>query len=339
MLAARYHAKNTLVVENVPTPEPAAGEVQIRVKYCGICGTDIHIFEGHKGSMDVVPPKILGHEFSGVVTRVGDGVSHLQPGDRVAGDVNYSCGHCEACLEGNNHYCESLRGVGTVLDGAFAEYIVIPAWAAVPLPDAVDDRAGAMIEPISCCLHGIDRTGIRHGDRVLIIGAGSIGLVMLQLARHGGAAKVAVSEPSEARRKLALRLGADFCFDPSVGDAAGLLRDRGMARLDKVIDCAGRIATAEFAVDIAGKGATVTLFGLTAPDEEMRLKPFALFEKELTLTSSFVNPHTFGRAVRILESGQVRTEDIITDVHPLKDIQKVFAERLYMRNGKTLIEM
>lgn len=339
MLAARYHARHTLVVEDVPTPAPKRGEVQVRVKFCGICGTDVHIFEGHKGSMDVVPPRILGHEFSGVVSAVGEGVTNLRPGDRVAGDVNYSCGCCEPCLQGQVHFCENLRGVGTALDGAFAEYICIPAAAAVPLPASLDDKAGSMAEPVSCCLHGIDLTGIRHGDRVLVIGAGSIGLVMLQLARHGGAATVAVSEPSAARRELALKLGADFCIDPAEGDAAGVLRRGGIERLDKVIDCAGTVATAEFAVDIAGKGATVMLFGLTAPDDEMRLKPFTLFQKELTLKSSFVNPHTFSRAIRVLEAGLVRTDDIITDIYPLRDIQRVFAEQLYRKNGKTLIEI
>lgn len=338
MLAARYHAKHKIVVEEVSTPEPGPGQVQIRVRYCGICGTDVHIFEGDKGSMEVVPPRILGHEFSGVVSRVGQGVAHLAAGDRVAADVNYSCGHCEACARGQRHFCDSMRGVGTALDGAFAEYIVVPAEAVFRVPDAVDDKAASMVEPISCCLHGMDLTGVALGDRVLIIGAGSIGLVMLQLARRAGASKVVVSEMSEPRRKLAAELGADLCLDPSAGDFQQALRAAGAARLDKVIDCAGKVATAEFAVQVAGKGATVMLFGLTAPDEEMRLKPFTLFEKELTLKASFVNPNAFGRALDLLAAGMIRTDRIITDVYPLKDIQRVFAERLYMRNGKTVIE-
>lgn len=338
MLAARYHAKHRLVVEEVPIPEPGQGQVQVRVRYCGICGTDVHIFEGDKGSMDVVPPRILGHEFSGVVSRVGPGVSHLAVGDRVAADVNYSCGHCEACARGQRHFCDNMRGAGTALDGAFAEYIALPAGAAFRVPDSVDDKAASMVEPISCCLHGMDLTGVGLGDRVLVIGAGSIGLVMLQLARRAGASKVAVSEPSEARRRLALELGADLCLDPSSGDFNQALRSAGIARLDKVIDCAGKTTTAEFAVRVAGKGATVMLFGLTAPDEEMRLKPFTLFEKELTLKASFVNPNAFGRALDLLAAGMIRTDRIITDVYPLRDIQRVFAERLYMRNGKTIIE-
>lgn len=337
MKAARYHEKGQLVVEKVDVQKPQAGEVLIKVAYCGICGTDVQIFHGHKGSMEVVPPKILGHEFSGHVEKVGDGVTHVKAGDRVSADVNYSCGYCDACTEGNPHFCDDMKGVGTYLDGAFAEYITVPANAVFPIPANVSLQAASMVEPISCCLHGIDLTDIQLGDRVMVVGTGSIGLIMVQLAKHAGASTVIAVEPSAPRLALAGKLGADVLINPAEQDAKAALEEAGVKRVDKVIDCAGTVGTAEFSVDIAGKGATVMLFGLTAPDETMQLKPYTVFAKELTIRSSFVNPQTFARAIRVLEAGIISTDEIITDIYPLDDIQMVFEEKLYAKNGKTII--
>lgn len=338
MKAARFHGGGgTLVVEDVPARSPGPGEVMVAVRYCGVCGTDTHIVHGDKGSMEVTPPRILGHEFSGMVAEIGADVTHVRVGDRVSADVNYSCGHCDACGRGAHHLCDAMVGVGTALDGAFAEFVTVPAEAVFTLPDPVSLEAGAFAEPLSCCLHGVDRLDIRLGDKVVVIGAGTIGLIMLQLCLRAGAASVAVVEPIERQRVLAEEFGASLVVDPACGNVVDVLVAAGFGPADKAVDCAGTVATAELALEIAARGATVMLFGLTGPDDRVSVRPFELFQKELTVTASFVNPNAFERAIRLLAAGIVRVEPLISGVVPLERINEVFSTRL--RGGKTLIEV
>lgn len=338
MKAARFYEKGRLVVEDVPVREPEADEVVIRIKYCGICGTDVHIFNGEKGSAEVHPPVILGHEFSGDIERTGAAVTRFQKGDRVSVDPNAYCGKCYFCANGKEHLCKSMTGLGTALDGGFAEYITINEKLVYPVADHVSYEAAAMTEPISCCLHGLDLTEIKMGDTVMVVGTGNIGMIMVQLAKYAGAATIIAVEPNEKRRKKALTLGADFGIDPLSEDTESLLAEHHVANVDKVIDCAGLVSTNEYSVRYAGKGAVVMLFGLTGPDDEMKLKPFELFQKELTIKGSFVNPNAFERAGRLLGAGVVQTEPIITDIVELDDIQRVFETRLYAKDGKVLIK-
>jgi 2-desacetyl-2-hydroxyethyl bacteriochlorophyllide A dehydrogenase len=329
MRAARFHGKQQLghlSLDVVPVPQPGPGEALVQVRYCGICGTDTHIVQGLPGSLPVVGPRTLGHEFSGRVAAVGDGVGHLEIGQRVTSDVNFSCGHCAACYRGNPHLCPDMLGVGTAIDGAFADYIVVPAAACHPIPDQVSDEQAALVEPLSCCLHGMDRLSVRLGDTVAIIGAGTIGLIMVQLARQAGAVHITAVEPHPHQRQLALQLGANQAVDPSHVEGAW----------DKVIDCAGTPDSAALALRLAARGATVVFFGLTRPDDEIGLRPYEVFQKELTITSSFVNPHTFGRALSLLASGGIRTSALITRVLPLDHINDAFGQP---HPGKTLVEV
>ena len=338
MKAARFYEKGKLVIDDVPVREPKADEVVIRIKYCGICGTDVHIFNGEKGSAKVQPPVILGHEFSGDVERTGREATKFQKGDRVSADPNAYCGKCYFCANGRPHLCEHMAGLGTSLDGGFAEYITISEKLVYPVADNVSYESAAMTEPLSCCLHGLDLTQIKLGDTAMVVGTGNIGLIMVQLARYAGAAAVIAVEPNEKRRKKALALGADFGIDPLTEDTDAVLAEHHISNVDKVIDCAGLISTNEYSVRYAGKGAVVMLFGLTGPDDTMRLKPFELFQKELTVKASFVNPNAFERAGRLLGAGVVKTEPIITDIVELKDIQQVFETKQYAKDGKVLIK-
>lgn len=338
MKAARFYEKGKLVIDDVPVREPEADEVVIRIKYCGICGTDVHIFNGEKGSAEVHPPVILGHEFSGDIERTGAAVTRFQKGDRVSVDPNAYCGKCYFCANGKEHLCKHMTGLGTALDGGFAEYITVKEKLVYPVAEHVSYEAAAMTEPISCCLHGLDLTGIKMGDTVMVVGTGNIGLIMVQLAKYAGAATIIAVEPNEKRRKKALELGADFGIDPLTEDTEGLLAKHHVVNVDKVIDCAGLVSTNEYSVRYAGKGAVVMLFGLTGPDDEMKLKPFEMFQKELTIKGSFVNPNAFERAGRLLGAGVVQTEPMITDIVDLDDIQRVFETRLYAKDGKVLIK-
>lgn len=338
MRVARFHEKGKLVIDEVPVREPKDNEVVIKVKYCGICGTDVHIFNGEKGSAEVNPPVILGHEFSGDIVKLGACVTRFKEGDRVSVDPNSYCGKCYFCANGKKHLCTSMAGLGTAVDGAFAEYITVPEETVYPVADNISYEVAAMTEPISCCLHGFDMTDVQVGDTVMIVGTGNIGLIMVQLAKHAGAATVIAVEPNDKRREKAKTLGADIGVNPMTDDMDFILKENGIRNIDKVIDCAGRTSTAEYSVQYAGKGATVMLFGLTGPDDFMKLKPFEVFRKELTIKGSFVNPDTFERAGRLLSSGVIKADTIITDIVELDDIQEAFETRLYAKDGKVLVK-
>ena len=338
MKAARFYEKHKLVVENVPEIQPDDNGVMIKIHYCGICGTDVHIFEGAKGSAEVNPPVTLGHELSGDVVKVGSSVHKIKVGDRVSVDPNSYCGKCYFCANGKKHLCRHMVGLGTAADGGFAEYVTVSEKLVFPIAENVSYEAAAMTEPLSCCLHGMDLTDVKIGDTVMVIGTGNIGMIMLQLAKNAGAATIIAVEPNEKRRQKAKEMGADICIDPLHDDTDNILWENGIKNIEKVIDCAGLTSTAEYAVKFAGKGANVMLFGLTGPDDEMKLKPFEVFKKELTIKGSFVNPSTFERAGRLLAAGAVKVENLITDIVPLSDIQSVFENRLYAKDGKVLIK-
>ena len=215
----------------------AADEVRIRVMACGVCGTDVHIYHGEAGSAEVTPPVVLGHEYAGIVEEVGADVKGLAPGDHVAVDPNIYCGACTPCRDGKKQFCEHLQALGVTRDGGFAQYSAAPAAQCFKLAPELPFEAGAMAEPLACCLHGIDAAGIRPGSTVCVIGGGAIGLLMVQLARLSGAAKVILSEPVELRRSAGLSVGADLAVDPLREDLSARVREAaGKSGADVVIE-------------------------------------------------------------------------------------------------------
>ena len=338
MKAAVYHGPGDLRVEEVPVRKLKDNEVKIQVKYCGICGTDIHIFHGDGGCCDVTPPLVPGHEFSGVVAEVGAGVKTVKVGDRVTGDPNDMCGECYFCKNGMQHFCKNNIGIGTTVDGGFAEYVIMREKQAYKVSDELSFIEAAMAEPISCCLHGIDLCNIKAGDTVLVIGGGPIGMIMMQLAKNAGASKVIMSEPVEEKREQALKLGATKTIDPLHEDVEDVLAEY-CENVNVVIECVGNVHTQADAVRFAGKGATIMYFGLAAPEESFPIRPDDIFKKELHITSSYINPYSFERAIQILESGTVELESLITNVVPLDDIADVFTKPEYRRTGKVMIQI
>lgn len=196
----------------------------------------------------------------------------------------------------------------------------------------------AMAEPISCCLHGIDLCNIKAGDTVLVIGGGPIGMIMMQLAKNAGASKVIMSEPVEEKREQVLKLGATKTIDPLHEDVEAVLAEY-CENVNVVIECVGNVHTQADAVRFAGRGATIMYFGLAAPEESFPIRPDDIFKKELHITSSYINPYSFERAIQILESGTVELESLITNVVPLDDIADVFTKPEYRRTGKVMIQI
>lgn len=337
MKSAVFYGKHDLRVEEAKKPEIGPRDVLIQVKACGVCGTDVHIYEGDKGAAEVTPPTILGHEFSGVVVQTGAEVENCRAGDRVCIDPNCYCGICEPCRNGVAHYCENMIGYGTTVNGGFAEYCAVNERQVYQLGENTSFEQGAMAEPVACCLHGIDMCEIQPGHQVVVIGGGMIGLLMMQLAKLAGAAKVALLEPVENKRAVAEKLGADICIDPVREDVKGALKAAGMTWINTVIECVGRPSTIQQAVDIAGNKAVVMMFGLTKPDETISVKPFEVFQKELVLKASFINPYTQKRALDLIDSKRLDVSSMIYEVCGLESLEDVLSKPELRANGKYII--
>ena len=318
-------------------PKVGPKDVLIQVKACGVCGTDVHIYEGDKGAAEVTPPTILGHEFSGVIAEVGSEVTNYKAGDRVCIDPNCYCGACEPCRNGVVHYCEHMIGYGTTVNGGFAEYCAVNERQVYKLGDNTSFEQGAMTEPVACCLHGMDMCEIRPGHQVVVIGGGMIGLLMLQLSRLAGAAKVALLEPVESKREVGKKLGADICIDPIHEDVKARLKEEGMTWVNTVIECVGRPSTIEQAIDIAGNKAVVMMFGLTKPDETISVKPFEIFRKELVLKASYINPYTQKRALDLIDSGRLDVSSMVYEVADLDELADILSNPKLRAKGKYII--
>lgn len=337
MKSAVFYGKHDLRVEEHPMPEVGPHDVLIQVEACGVCGTDVHIYEGDKGAAEVTPPTILGHEFSGVIREVGSEVKKYKAGDRVCIDPNCYCGACDPSRNGVAHFCENMMGYGTTVNGGFAEYCAVDERQVYLLGENTTFEQGAMAEPVACCLHGIDMCEIQPGQQVVIIGGGMIGLLMLQLAKLAGAAKVALLEPVENKREVGRKLGADVCIDPVKEDVKERLAENGMDWVNVVIECVGRPSTIEQAIEIAGNKAVVMMFGLTKPDEEIAVKPFQVFQKELVLKASYINPYTQKRALDLINSGRLDVSSMVYEVCSLDKLEEILSRPEVRAKGKYVI--
>lgn len=336
MKAALFTGLKRIEIRDIPIPTPKSNEVLIKNKVCGVCGTDVHIYHGEPGSAEVSPPVVLGHEFSGEITALGSAVTGLKVGDHVTVDPNIYCGVCEACRRGKKQLCENMRAVGVTQNGGFEEYSLVQASQVFLLDPKISLEAGAMAEPLACCIHGIDLLKITPGDTVCVIGGGAIGLILLQLVRLSGASHIALSEPNTKRRDIALELGADYVLDPTdPAQIEAYLEDCGGA--DKIIECAGSVSAAKSAVQFAGSGASILLFSVPSPEAKLEFPLFDIYKKELTIMGSFVNPDTHSRAVRLINRGLIRFEPIITHRFGIADTENAIKTQMGSDSVKVLV--
>lgn len=338
MKASRFLGNKTFAVADLPTPHAGPGELVLRNQVCGVCGTDVHIYHGEPGSADVNPPVVLGHEYSGEVVEVGEGVTGFAVGDHVTVDPNIYCGHCAYCQNGKKQLCPSMEAIGVTRDGGFAQYSRIPASQAFKLEPTVPWEAAAMAEPLACCLHGIDLAGIQVGDKVCVVGGGAIGLLMVQLAKLSGASQIVLSEPNEKRRQVGLQLGANTALDPTRPDAQEAFAQVLGGGTNVVIECVGNVPAVKSAFQFAGKGATVLLFSVPKVDATFDLPLFDVYKKELTIKGSFVNPDTHARAVALINSGKVDFGPIITHRFTLDQLPEAIAMQMSDASIKVVVE-
>ena len=314
-------------------------EVLVRVAACGICGTDVHIYEGGKGSAEVHPPVVLGHEIAGVVEQTGADVTAVSVGDHVALDPNMYCNTCRACRMGKKQACSHLEAVGVTRDGGFADYCVVPQEQCYVVDKAVPLEQAALAEPLACCLHGIDRANIQPGSVVCVIGGGAIGLIMVQLARLSGAATVVLSEPNAMRREIGLQVGADLAIDPMSEDLAGRLKELTQSDgADVVIECVGNLVATQQAFEAAGSCATILLFSVPKPGSQAKLPLDDVFKKEWTIVGSLINPDTHKRAVELLNSGRLRLAPLITHAYPLGMLEEAIHMQMKDESIKVIVK-
>ncbi|RPE77840.1 MULTISPECIES: alcohol dehydrogenase catalytic domain-containing protein [unclassified Frondihabitans] len=276
MRAVVLDGRGSIEITELPDPVAGEGEIVIAPEAVGICGTDIHLASGDypTGTFPVVP----GHEFAGKVVSVGGGVTDFAIGDRVCVDPNVNCGHCEQCLAGATNLCENLVPIGVTSNGACAELVAVPTKVAYHLPDGVDWATGALIEPLACVLHAFGRVAPVKDQRVLIYGAGSIGLLAIAYAKANGASSIDVIEPSPVRRQAALEFGADSAVEPG---ARSTTKD-----IDLVVEASGHpSAPADALTRLANRG-TLLQMGVVSPTAHIDLYPYDLFDREISIIGS-----------------------------------------------------
>ena len=313
-------------------------DILVNNKACGICGTDVHIYHGEKGSAEVTPPVVLGHEFAGVVAKVGEEVTSFKPGDHVAMDPNMYYGQCVPCRVGKKQECEHLFALGVNVNGGFAEYAVCPETQCFKVREDISFDEAAMAEPLACVIHGIDQAQIRPGQVVLVIGGGTIGLMMVQMARICGASTVILSEPVKMRRKIGMEVGADATIDPIHEDVPQKIWEIcGRKGADVVIECVGKPFAVEQAFKAAGFAATILLFSVPGVDATVPLPLFDVYKKELKIVGSMINPDTHQRAVDLINSGRLQLKKLITHTYDLEHMDEAIHMQMSAESIKVVV--
>lgn len=324
MRAARYQGERNFSVDEVEATPPAAGEVQIAVAYAGICGTDLHIFHGNMDHR-VTAPQSIGHEMSGTVVALGEGVTSVEVGQRATVIPLSNCGDCPACNAGLGHICHNLDFVGIETPGALQQFWNVPARLVVPLEDNVSLSAAALIEPLAVACHDVRRSRLVAGESAVIIGGGPIGQLIALVAKATGA-RVRILEPSEKRRAVAESFGIE-AFDPLSIDAVAMVNEwTNGAGADVVFEVAGVPATALQSVEFAKVRGRVVIVAIYAAPVPMNLH--RMFWRELEIIGARVYElEDFERAAALLAEGSLPVNDLITEIVPLDDTQRAF-ERL-----------
>ncbi|NHN34952.1 zinc-dependent alcohol dehydrogenase family protein [Paenibacillus agricola] len=320
MLAAVLHKPEDMRVEEVLVPEIGENEILIAVQRCGICGTDPHIYRGH---FPAPTPLIQGHEFSGVVARIGSAVNTVQVGDHVTADINISCGKCFYCRMGQKLFCEEITQIGVHINGAFAQYVKVPESNIYKLPEDMSWEDAAYIEPLACVIRGQERANITMGSTVAIIGAGPMGLVHAQLARLNGASKVIITEMNAVRIEKAKSLGIDHVIDASAQDPVKAVFDLTEGRgADFVIEAVGAVPTYQQAFQMVRRGGVLVTYGAAPANAVMEIKPFEIYSKELTIVGSYAGTYdTWLKAIHLISSKRFKPTDIITKTIPLQQVE------------------
>ena len=325
-----------LEIADLPEPAPGHDEVLVRVAACGICGSDVHGYDGSSGRR--IPPIVMGHEAAGTIAALGGGVKGFAEGDRVTFDSTIYCGVCTNCLRGDVNLCDNRQVLGVSCGefrraGAFAEYVAVPSRILYRLPEKLSFAEAAMLEAVSVALHGVSLAGIAEGSTALVLGAGMIGLLTLQALRAAGCSKVFVADLDSTRLKLAQELGATAVLSSERDVVAQVLQLTGGVGVDVVIEAVGRNETVKTSIESVRKGGTVVLVGNISPEVTLPLQK--VVTRQIRLQGSCASSGEYPRAIELLASGAIQVAPLITAIAPLEEGPRWF-ERLYAREPKLM---
>lgn len=329
MKAIVFPKTQQIDIQKVADPQCADDNVVVEVTSCGICGTDLHIFKGEYMS-DF--PLIPGHEFHGKVVEVGKNVSQYKVGDRVTVDPNLYCGKCSRCRNEQSNQCLNLSVVGVTRSGGFAEYVTVPERACYPIPDSLSDTQSAFIEPLACVVYALRRMRVNPADRVLIIGAGPMGLLLIQALRHSGASLITVLEKQEHRLQLAKGMGANSVVSAG-NDQDKELKEISSEGFDIVIDATGVPAVIQNAFNYIKPRGQFLQFGVAPMGAKIEIEPYAIFRYDWQIVGSFALCYTFQPAIDWLAHGVIDVEPLVSHTVPMAEFSRVFN---MFDNGETL---
>ncbi len=351
MKAAVFHDRRDIRVEDVPEPEVYSGGVKVQVSWCGICGSDLHeycagpIFVPKPGSphplTGVAMPVVMGHEFGGEVVEVGEDVSRVGVGDRVAVEPIYRCGECPECRRGAYNLCRSLGFHGlSGGGGGFSEFTVVPEYMTHKLPDGVSDEEGALVEPVAVGLHAVRQAGFAPGQSAIVFGAGPIGVATVQCLRASGASLVAVAEVAESRKEMARRIGADVVIDPAEQDVVAAIEElTDGVGADASFDAAGVQETLQAAIRTTARGGTVVNVAIW--EEPVQLDPNDFVIAEVKIVGSLAYAHEFPATIALIEDGRINAKDLVSERISLENIVEEGFEELVSnkdRHVKILVQ-
>jgi len=322
MKAVVFSAAKELAVQQVNDPEFKSNEVIVEVTSCGICGTDLHIF---RGEYFAEFPLIPGHEFHGRVVEVGKDVTQLKVGDRVTVDPNLYCGKCSRCRNEQSNHCLNLEAVGVTRNGGFAEYISVPERACYPIPDSLTDIQASFIEPLACVVYALRRMRVNPSDSVLIIGAGPMGLLLVQALRHSGASLITVVEKQQDRLNMALSMGANagVSVDAEQNDR---LKEVAPEGFDIVIDATGIPAVIQNAFNYLKPRGQFLQFGVTPIGAKIEIEPYEIFRNDWTIIGSFALCYTFQPAIDWLATNVIDVEPLVSHKTAIEQFADVFEQ-------------
>jgi L-iditol 2-dehydrogenase len=321
---------NRLELLDRPRPVPGPGELLVRVAACGICGGDVHGFDGSSGRR--IPPLVMGHEAAGTVAEVGSGLQQFNVGDRVTFDSTIYCGECRFCKRGEMNLCDRREVLGVSCgdyrrDGAFADYVLVPERIVYKLPDAMPFEEAAMLEAVSVALHAVAVSNLRGGETALVIGAGMIGLLTLQAARAAGCSRVFIADVDATRLELARQLGATEALQLTGSELVRRCQELTEgAGVDVVLEAVGRDETISTGIDAVRKGGTVTLIGNITPEVKLPLQK--VVSRQLRLQGTAASCGEYPQAIEMITKGTMLVKPLITAVAPLNEGANWF-RRLY----------
>jgi L-iditol 2-dehydrogenase len=326
-------------LEMTSLDEPPLGpsDVLVAVRACGICGSDVHGYDGTSGRR--IPPVVMGHEAAGVIAKVGADVRDFQPGDAITFDSTVYCGKCPACRQGNVNLCTHRRVLGVSCGeyrqhGAFAEYVAVPQHILFPLPKGIPFEHAAMAEPVAIALHAVGRVPIQSGDRAVLVGAGMIGLLVLQALKLAGCKQVIAVDIDDAKLRLATELGATATLNSTQVDAAAAIIERtGGTGVDVAMEVVGSAPALATAINCVRRGGHVGLVGNVSPSVPFPLQ--TVVTREITLAGSCASAGEYPRAIELIASGAIRVAPLISAVAPLAEGPQWF-ERLYAREPNVM---